>query len=271
MTTTLYRKRASGLVEVYTFEVKGGRTRIHHGKLGANLRTSRWKDFEGTQQGTVHEQSSERVARRRVAGMVKLMIRERGWTDNLESLGALNLFKPMLATPWSPRLCNRFRDPVHAQPFVDGLRVLVSDSGIRDQFGRLLSSKAERVWNTLKNGLFSKHPDLVLDGVLRGWQEHFILEDFYEKNLPADQLVKLDECLELHVFDAADGAGFVPFNLRYGFFAPLIEELHLMGYPVKLVEVAPVGSLEDADDLAQYFLQKNWPGCVVRVSAPGSV
>lgn len=256
---TLYRRRADGRIAVQAFELNGASSRIHQGLVGSTLRPSKWKEFSAA-----GNTSAEGVARRKCKNMIRHMVQNLGWSESLESLGVEAPFRPMRPIPWSPHKMRRFRFPVHVQPFVDGVRVFVSAERTVNELG----AKIHRMRNIdrVLQGIFALCPDLILDGVLRGVPEEILTA----KDLSAEEEIQAEKDLVLHVFDCAEGAGMAPFNLRFGFFAPLIRELDILGHPVKLVEALPATCLSDVDSYSQQLLVDSWEGVVVRISYPGS-
>lgn len=264
---TLYRKRADGRISVYAFEIEGASSRIHQGVLGGKLRPSAWKTFKASCVGSAREISGEAVCRRRCNNLIKLMVKDRGWSESLEEVGVEKPFKPMTPLPWSVQKMRKYHQPCHVQPRLRGHRVFVSAAGIRDDRGRTVVH-GFHITQALSR-TFKQAPGLVLDAFLTGGPDEE--EDLFDEALLADDKIAIESSLGLIVVDAVEGAGEVPFDLRYGFIRPMIEELSLLGYPVHMAMTEPVTSTKDIDCFAQEVLAAGYEGLIVRLSPPESV
>lgn len=262
---SVYKKEPNGDVRVYSIEEDGtGRTRIHKGVLGGKMEVSRWLAHEPSHQ---YGYDSSAKAKRKAGALLRWMVNKHGWSPTLAEADPDLAYATTTATAYRPQGLLRFRYPVHVQPWVPGIRVLASEAGVFSGHGRkaLVTGRIEAALRSV----FSRAPGLVLDGVLV-LGDDADREDAFSGEADADTMIWLENNAFLHVVDAADGAGHAPFDLRFGWFGPLVEEVRLLGGPVGPVETLVASSRSDVDSLCQTMLERGWPGAMVRVSPPGS-
>lgn len=269
----LYRRTASGAVQVWWLELKGDCYRTHSGQLHGEKVVSEWTRAWPTNVGKSNARNAEEQAVFEVEAEYRKK-RKIGYVDTVKK-AMKETFRVMLAQNYEDRIdlvAEHLEEgkTVLSQPKLNGIRCIAS-------FGGLLSRKntpivsCPHIVEQLKP-VFDRYPELILDGEL---YNHTLMDDFHnlsgcirKTNLSSKQLKYITQIVQLHVYDMyhPDMPQLVyrqrEIELRS------IYKKFFQGKPsmIRFVPSKEVQSLEHIEELYKEYISHGYEGQILRLN-----
>jgi DNA ligase-1 len=262
---TLYKLDSKGKVRVWHMEIEGDKYRSVSGLQDGKLVTSEWFYASAKNIGKSNGTTPEEQAIAEVEATYRKNI-EREYRENIDEIGKLTYFKPMLAASWDDCYSSiDFSKGVFVQPKLDGIRCVFTKDGPKSRNGKDIVAIPHLI--ELLKPLFDENPNLVLDGEL---YNHEFKDDFNTivsmvrktKPTPSD----LEECskyIQYHVYDLPSETSL--FNERIRKLGDLVT---LLGSDlVQLVPTEVSFNVEEVDQYYGQYLQDGYEGGIIRLNA----
>lgn len=265
----LFKRDSTGKIRTWYSETGtdgvnwGWRTNsgIHDGKIV----TSDWKIVDQKNVGKANETSLEQQADAEAhAELVKK--RDRGYFDQISDIDKFDKIKPMLASKYEDHKFDYVKNYYFSQPKLDGIRCVARANGLYTRAGKQIVA-APHIEKQL-SALFSKYPNLVLDGEL---YNHDLKDDFNKitslvrkaKPKPED-LVETASLVQYHVYDVIR----MP-DANQPSFSDRINWIIQQGFKgsVQVVNTKAIIDSQSVDDLYGGYLQAGYEGQMLRVDA----
>lgn len=261
----LYKRTATGAVQVWWQERVGERYRTHSGQVDGQIVTSEWTVAKPKNVGRSNETSPEDQAKAEVASNYTRKKKD-GYNETVEAAKDSVRFSPMLAKDFDDYAAKiDWRAGVWCQPKLDGIRCIANSQG-------LWSRKGDRIVSCphIEEALapfFETMPDLILDGEL---YNHKLKDNFNEitslvKTLkPSDEHLKeTRRVVQYHIYDSPSQEGY---SDRAGRFIDIVEAV---GFPLVQVPTVVCGAgRSDLDHFYEVWLDEGYEGQMIRLPGP---
>jgi DNA ligase-1 len=265
----LYKKTATGAVQVWWQEQQGHRYRTHSGQVGGQIVTSAWTEAQAKNVGRSNETTPIQQASLEVDSNYTKKTKE-GYLPSIGEAEASTKFKPMLAKNyddyhdkvWVAHCSGSY---VLVQPKLDGIRCIATSSGLFSRLGNPIVA-TPHIMEALRP-VFRSRPGLIIDGEL---YNHDLREDFNaivsltkKTKLTDLDIRNSEEMIEYHIFDVAGSAGEESTHAR-------IQSAHEVANLTGMVAVS-TAVVHDRDELDAYYasyLDAGYEGQMIRISGP---
>jgi DNA ligase-1 len=201
---TIYKRDVSGRMRVWRMEREEASHRVVSGLIDGVETATGWTVCEGKQGRSDIAQAEFEVT----AAYTYHLRRE--YFESVDDVDKPRFFKPMLAQKYESFA------PGYAQPKLDGIRCVARGEGLFTREGQPITG-APHIHEELLP-LFSRHPDLILDGEL---YNHDLREDFNSivslvrrKTPDPDHIRRSKELVQYHVYDMPSSEA--SFETRFG-------------------------------------------------------
>lgn len=249
-TDKLYKRTATGAIQVWWQDVIGNKYRTCSGQLDGVITKSGWTVCDGKNIGKKNETSPEEQAQKEVEANYKKKLTQGGYSETIEGVDQDTYTKPMLAQKYED---HTIKFPVFAQPKLDGIRCIANSKGLWSRQGKPITS-CPHVWNAV-------HPfvnqGFEFDGEL---YLHTLKDDFNSivSAVRKDKPTKESAKIEYHVYDLVD---------RRKHFSARIQLLNslLLQPPIKYVPTYKCGDQEELDELFASFIADGYEGQMIRL------
>ena len=260
---TLYKIDSMGRVRTWFLESTDEAYRTHAGLQDGKIVTSGWQRPEEKNVGRANATTVAEQVLAEVASKYERQKWQGKYSESIEEAqkGA-KFIECMLAAKYDAKKHNKF--PYWSQPKLDGVRAIVSDSGIQSRNGKpLLSSPHIR---EVLQSFFDQFPDVILDGELY----NSLLKDSFEeiislarKSKPKpEDIEKSAQMIEYHVYDVI-----LPDNPDACYFERMqfIEEHIKDKFPmIRVVPTVGVDSVEQVEQKLGDYLEAGYEGQMLR-------
>jgi len=257
----LYKKTTTGAVQQWSQEIQGDRYRTITGQVNGQLTTSEWHICTPKNQGRVNATTAEQQCQKEVAANYQKKLTAGGYTTDIEEIGVVSYFKPMLAKKYKD-YAHKIKYLVFVQPKYDGIRCVINRQGAWSRKGEPIIT-VPHILQSLEP-VFAEYPNLVLDGEL---YSHSLKDDF---NKICSVVKKLKPTLEdiqtaqnnilFYVYDCSLQAEYTG---RLNF---LMNNLKDYKYLI-ISETLPVNNREKVDAYLDQYLQEGYEGVIVRTDS----
>ena len=267
---TIFKTDSKGKIRVWSMERDENRYRTISGiKDGACVATG-WTVCAGKNIGRVNETTPDSQAIAEVEASYKKKL-EGEYVVSLDTLGDVDLFKPMLAQDFAKLKTEIWGGDgmIFTQPKLDGIRCIARASGLWSRKGKKITA-CDHIFQQLK-WIFAKHPDLVLDGEL---YNHDLKDDFNEiTSMVRKQTVELHEqeqierMVQYHIYDLFDPA--VPdqtYLLRHAQLAAVLKLAQEPTPNLFKVKTLRADKLDQLDRYYALFLEEGYEGQMIRLN-----
>lgn len=261
----LYKRTATGAVQVWWQEVVGDRYRTHSGQLNGAITTSAFTTVTVKNQGRSNESSGHDQAVLEVESNYRRKIKD-GYSETPDDALASTRFSPMLAKNYEDYAEDIERRLGWSQPKLDGIRCIANKSGLWSRKGDRIVS-CPHIEAALVP-IFAEVPDLILDGEL---YNHDLRENFNEitslvkttKPTKA-HLEKTAAIVQYHVYDAltSDDLDWVQRESTVTDVVHWIDSPMIVAVPTCLLTVCSAASL---DPLYAEYLEAGYEGQMIRL------
>lgn len=264
----LYKRTATGAVQIWWQEVNLDRYRTHSGQVDGQITTSEWTVALPKNAGRSNETTPEQQAALEAEANYTLK-RKKGYTDSPGEAKELERFSPMLAKDfgdYTKDIEKHFKQYgyVLTQPKLDGIRCNTTPQGLMSRAGNpivatphVFEDAVVALGNQLEAGI-------ILDGEL---YNHDLKDDFprlvslIRKTKPApDDLEESKQQVQYWIYDLAM-PGSTTTRFQY------LESLRLTGSLV-LVPTTPVTSFEELEAMHARNIEAGFEGTMVRLEGP---
>lgn len=258
---TLYKRTATGAIQVWYQELDGHKWRTVSGQLNGKMVESTWHECEGKNIGRSNETTPIGQAYQEVDSNYALKLRL-GYTEDLANIDKVDFFKPMLAKDYDDYSPVKF--PVYSQPKLDGVRCIATVDGLWARTGKPILSAPHIHRSLVEYGIFEKFP--VIDGEL---YNHDLKDDFNKiislvrKTKPEpEDLIESERLVQYHIYDVYDDT--LGFEDRWVKFV----EHTFINVPefCQLVLTAESTTQHDLDLMNQMAILDGYEGQMVRAS-----
>jgi len=261
----LYKRTATKAIHTWLIEIEGDSWRTISGQYGGAMVTSTWHKCYAKNTGKKNATTAEEQAVLEAKAKHKKRL-ELDYFESMDDVDNDIYFKPMLAAKYKDRVGKLdFKKSVWSQPKLDGMRCIVTMSGMYSRAGELVVSAPHIHTYMLENGFWADDESLVYDGELYNHEFH---ENFNELMSIArqtkpfvDDLNKSRNLLQYHIYDIT-GEKEETFDERFA-------SKNLKNSPcgtIQFVETTEVSSLEQIDAKYEQYLEANYEGQMIRVN-----
>lgn len=271
-------------LRVWQMESQDNKYRTISGLVDGEKVTSSWKKATGKNIGKSNETSPDQQALLEVAAVYTKKI-DNKYYENLEDAAGKKYFEVMLA--------EKFKDPkrrrevdaalasgqgIFCQPKLDGMRMTLSrhDDGVNRGISRNGKQffTVQHIINELQP-LFSKNPDLILDGELYNHELH---DDFNsisslirQEKPTAEDIAAAEKMVQYHVYDLPSCSG--NFDERNAILRSLIsdnrDDIRKPKFQsVRYVRTDFFMSQEDIDEAYAQYISDGYEGQMIRFNKP---
>jgi len=260
---TIYKKTKTGATQEWTIEVVGNKYRTHSGQVGGVITTNEWTICYGKNVGRANETTDkEQTMAEAVAKRTKKL--ESGYFENIKHINKTQYFEPMLAAKWED--CkDKITYPIASQPKLDGIRCIVTKNGMFSRNGKPIIS-APHIRESL-DGLFTKYPDMVLDGEL--YADKFAndfnkIVSLVKKTKPTkEDLIQSEKQIEYHIYDLPSSNN--NFKKRMWDLG-IVFSTYLNLHPYcRIVETYDCNNEDEVMELYGGYVEKGYEGQMLRI------
>ncbi len=156
----LYKRSSTGKISFWQIEVEGNKFRTESGFTDGKKIISEWTECIGKNKGKSNSTDANKQAVQQAKALHKKKM-ELGAFEDIKDIDQPVFFKPMLAREMSEV---DIEFPMASQPKYDGVRCIVTSSGMQSRNGKKIISAPHILESLLP--IFEVFPDLVLDGEL---------------------------------------------------------------------------------------------------------
>lgn len=139
---TLYKRDSKGATREWRIEVDGDKYRVVSGQHNGKKTTSKWTVCEGKNIGKSNETTPEEQALSEAQSKAKKKS-ERGYTEDLNAIDDVKVYKPMLAQNFEKQEKYIMDKDLALQVKLDGIRCLWTDEGPKTRTGKDILSLTE--------------------------------------------------------------------------------------------------------------------------------
>lgn len=268
----LYKRTATGAVQVWWQETNADRYRTHSGQDGGQIVVSEWTVAQAKNIGTRRETTPETQAALEVEANYTLK-RKKGYTDTPHAAMDSVRFQPMLAKTFADygkdvAFHLKAKGPVFLQPKLDGIRCLASTQGLVSRAGNRIVAVPHIEAAVAE--LLDFDDSVVLDGEL---YSHELKHDF-------NKIVSLVRKTKPTAADTEAAAQIIEYWIYDIYFgqdpgAPTAERLGVVermasAAPACIVWVPTVAArdMETIDATHAEYLEAGFEGTMIRLDGP---
>ena len=269
---TLYSRSSSGKIQQWTVQVEDDKYRTTFGQVDGKQQTTEWTVAKPTNEGRANVRDEFEQARFEAEAIWKKK-KDSGYFVSVSDIDSFTFVEPMLAKNYDDYK-EKISYPVFSQPKLDGIRCVVSSSGMFTRNGKPIPS-CPHIREQLQP-LFEKDPGLIIDGEL---YSHTFKHDFnkitslVKKTKPTEaDLKESAELVEYWVYDIINAAK--TFSERIHFIGKsLIDDsfefskTYKKEFPsIKLVDTELANNSDTLDSLYGHYMEEGFEGQMVRLN-----
>lgn len=263
----LYKRTATGAIQVWWQERVGGQYRTHSGQKDGQIVTSEWTTAKPKNVGRSNETTPERQAEAEVEANYTLK-KKGGYNTTVDAAKTSERFSPMLAKVYSD-----YKDDVDkalqsvrvlVQPKLDGIRCIATVKGLWSRQGNPIIA-VPHIHEALRP-MFNKDPDAIFDGEL---YNHELRADFpklvslIKKQKPtSEDLAESARMIEYWVYDSPHD------STTSSRIARVYDVATAIGPPIVPVPTHFVGSQDKLNELHGQHLNDGFEGTMIRLEGP---
>lgn len=263
----LYKRTATGAIQVWWQERVGGRYRTHSGQKDGQIVTSEWTTAKPKNVGRSNETTPEQQAEAEVESNYTLK-KKGGYNTTVDAAKASERFSPMLA-----KVYGDYKDDVDralaegtvlVQPKLDGIRCIATAAGLWSRQGNPIIA-VPHVHEALRPA-FRKDSNAIFDGEL---YNHELKADFprlvslIKKQKPtSEDLAESARMIEYWVYDSPRD---VVTSTRI---ALVYDVATAIGRPLVPVPTHTVDGQARLDELHGQHLSDGFEGTMIRLEGP---
>ena len=257
---TLYNIDENNNVRVWWMETEMEKYRTVSGIEGGAMVESEWTVAEPKNVGRANETTAIEQADLEVRSKYKKK-KEQKYSEEREQASRSNILQPMLAHGWKD-IKNKEQmvvSGVFSQPKLDGIRCLVSASGMMSRTGKPIVS-CPHIRNQLDD-FFSQFPNITLDGEL---YNHDLNDDFNtiaslitKKKADASHFEKTQSLVEYHVYDI------IGLDATFTERSDFMKTIEWIG-PLRMVQTTYINDMDTLDSMYGDYMSNGYEGQMIR-------
>jgi len=256
---TLYSRTSGGKIQQWTVLVEDDKYCTEFGQVDGKLQTTKWTICRPTNEGRANARNEFEQARFEAEALWKKK-KDSGYFTSISDVDSFTFVEPMLAKNFDDYK-EKISYPVFSQPKLDGIRCVVSNSGMFTRNGKPIPS-CPHIREQLQP-LFDKDPSLVIDGEL---YSHTFKHDFnkitslVKKTKPTEaDLEESARLVEYWVYDIIDTTKV--FSKRIEFVSKALKD-----FPsIKIVDTEIANNSDTLDNLYGHYMEEGFEGQMVRL------
>jgi DNA ligase-1 len=260
MLETLYTRTNTGAIQQWSVEVEGNKYRTCFGQVNGKFQTTKWTVCEGTNVGRSNERNCHEQALFEAEAIWKKK-KDSGYYTDIADVDNVQFVEPMLAKNYEDYKMQTFF-PVYSQPKLDGIRCVVTKSGMFSRNGKRFVS-CPHIQNELKE-FFERNPTAILDGELytNDLKDNFNkICSLVKKTKPTDSdLLESARTIQYWIYDTIRKESFKD---RYIWIITQINESDV----IKLVETSLVETYDQLNDKYEDYLVEGFEGQMIRTDS----
>jgi len=256
---TLYARTNTGKVEQWTVLVEDEKYCTTFGQVDGKQQTTEWTIAKPTNEGRSNARNEFEQARFEAEALWKKK-KDSGYFTSISDVDSFTFVEPMLAKNFDDYK-EKISYPVFSQPKLDGIRCVVSNSGMFTRNGKPIPS-CPHILEQLQP-LFDKDPGLIIDGEL---YNHTFKHDFnkitslVKKTKPTQtDLEESVKFVEYWVYDIIDTTKI--FSERIKFVGENLKGLT----SIKQVDTEIANNSDALDNLYGHYMEEGFEGQMVRL------
>lgn len=266
----LFKLTNGNKIQTWIVEVEDNKHRVVSGQIDGKKVTSEWTICQGKNIGRSNQTTPGQQAIKEAQAMWEKKVSGGYFQELVQAeTGEKKFFAPMLAKEFTPQTFSK-NDRVFVQPKLDGLRCVISKSGMFSRNGKEFLS-CPHIFNQLKH-LFVENPDLVLDGEL---YNHIYHDNFNQivslvkKTKPTQEdIEESKKYVQYWCYDILS-LGDLIYSDRYDY---LKENVFDVDYPsCFLLRTDEVKSLDELNSMYGEYVEEGFEGQMVRIDMPYEV
>lgn len=264
----LYKRTATGAIQVWWQERVGSRYRTHSGQKGGQIVSSEWTTAKPKNLGRSNETTPEQQAESEVESNYTLK-KKSGYRVTVEDAKTSDRFSPMLAKIYSDYREDvdeifRKQETVLVQPKLDGIRCIATKDGLWSRQGNPIVA-VPHIHEALQPA-FRDDPSMIFDGEL---YNHDLKADFprlvslikKQKPTPED-LAESKAMIEYWMYDSPRDD---TTSARIG---RVYDVALSVGRPLRPVPTHTVKSKFTLDELHGAHIDDGFEGTMIRLEGP---
>lgn len=265
----LYNRDSSGRIRIWFIEQSDCKYRTISGLQDGEKVTSEWTITVAKNVGKKNERTPSEQATEEIKAKYNKQAKT-GYFYNLDDVDKFQYVEPMLAYQYKDYAdkIDFTKESYLLQLKYNGTRCLATKAGLFSRKGERYIS-IPHIVESLKD-VFSKYPDLVLDGELYNYELRQKLNELNSlvrktKNISQSDLDKSREIVEYHIYDAYNFNGMTekePYINRVQALPNILPDCST----IKLVKSHPINNLEQMMEIYQSFLEDDQEGGILRLS-----
>ena len=261
---TLYSRTNTGAIQEWTIEVDGDKYRTVYGQVDGKKITTEWTTALPTNIGRANARDSGDQAIFEAKATWKKK-KDSGYWDKVEDIDNVAFIEPMLAQKYEDRI-NELVMPMYTQPKLDGCRCVCLPNMMQSRNGKRFVSCPHILTKLQKAGVYSKYPDLKLDGELycdKLNNDFNKICSLIKKSKPSENdLMESDSTIQYWIYDMVDTTRI--FSQRNEFLTNLFKEFNLDSSFV-LVPTVRINSLEEGTYWYEKWIEDGYEGSMYRM------
>ena len=265
----LFKLTNGNKIQTWTVEVEENKHRVISGQIDGKKVTSEWTICQGKNIGRSNQTTPDQQAIKEAQAMWEKKVSGGYFQELVQAeTGEKKFYAPMLAKEFDP---NTFTSKkVFVQPKLDGLRCVISKSGMFSRNGKEFIS-CPHIFDELKH-LFVENPDLVLDGEL---YNHIYHDNFNQivslvkKTKPTqDDIKESKKYVQYWCYDILSMEGAI-YSERYEFLKQNIFNPEYKS--CFLLRTDKANSLDEIHTIHGEYVEEGFEGQMVRYDMPYEV
>ena len=258
---TLYARTNTGKIQQWTVQVEDDKYRTTFGQVDGKHQTTEWTVAKPTNEGRANVRDEFEQARFEAEAIWKKK-KDSGYFISISDIDSFTFVEPMLAKNFDDYV-NKISYPVFSQPKLDGIRCVVSNSGMFTRNGKPIPS-CPHILEQLQS-VFAEDPNLVFDGEL---YNHDLKHDFnkitslVKKTKPTDEDLKESaKLIQYWIYDIVDITK--TFKERINIIEGIVESY-------KTLRIVPTGIAASEEGLNKLYaaaMEEGFEGQMVRLNA----
>lgn len=256
---TLFARTNTGAIQQWTIIVEDDHYRTTFGQVDGKHQTTEWTYAKPTNEGRSNARNEFEQARFEAEAIWKKK-KDSGYFTSISDVDSFTFVEPMLAKNFDDYK-EKISYPVFSQPKLDGIRCVVSNSGMFTRNGKPIPS-CPHIREQLQP-LFDKDPGLIVDGEL---YSHTFKHDFnkitslVKKTKPNQaDLEESAKLVEYWVYDIIDNTK--TFSERIEFVNNLLKFSS-----IKIVDTEVANNSDTLDSLYGHYMEEGFEGQMVRLN-----
>lgn len=266
MQKILYKKTKTGAIQIWYQETDKNKFRTISGQLDGKKVTSNWTTCIPKNVGKINETTADEQCLLEVAANYSQKIKT-GYVENVEHINNIRtFFEPMLAYSYKDKFNSSY--VWFSQPKLDGIRCLVSDSGLQTRTGKGNIVSCPHVLEEMST-ILKNFPDMIFDGELYNhrYKDNFnkLVSLVKKEKISEEDLKETTEKIEYHIYDCfSKSHKNMVFNKREELLNKVFDKYH--GSKIIKVNTKLMTNQDEIDEYFAKYIEDGYEGQILRKS-----